>query len=90
MFYAIFFISKLTSLQSIYPFEINTDKYLFNYLQENDLCSNATWFTPSITDHVDKTVESTSHLTGVFSVTCKGIEEERVKKYYLFVFFFQL
>lgn len=71
---------KLTSLQSIYPFQINTDKYLFNYLQDNDVCSNATWFTPSITNHVDKTVESTSLLTGVFSVTCKGIEEERVKK----------
>lgn len=71
---------KLASLQAIYPIEINTDKYLFNYLQENDLCSNATWFTPGINQLIDKN-ESTSLISGVFSVTCKGIEEERVKKY---------
>ena len=70
---------KVSSLQSIYPIEINTNKYLFNYLQENDLCSTATWFTPSITQNLDRT-ESTSLLSGNFSVTCKGIEEERVKK----------
>ena len=56
-------------------------------MQDNDLCSNATWFTPTVKDKIDKN-ESTSLLTGVFSVTCKGIEEERVKKYTFESFFF--
>ena len=66
---------KIASLQSVYPIQLEQDKYLLNYLQENDLCQSGSWFTP-----LCSSPSNNDAISGVFSVTCSGIPDERVKK----------
>lgn len=71
---------KIASLQSVYPLKINENKYLFNYLQDNDVCEIASWFTPLAASYLKCSEMTTSELLeGTFSVTCNGVEDARVK-----------
>ena len=67
-------------MQSAFPLEFNN--YLFNYLQETDLYSKSTWFTPMCSQEVDKN-EPMADLESMFCVTSKGVDDDRVKKYYI-------
>ena len=79
------YIDKIASLQALFPLRFDKDTYLMNYLQDNDLCNTATWFTPLCSQYSKSSeLESADLLTGSFSVCCSGIEDTRVKKYFKF------
>lgn len=61
------------------PFNIiDEKKYLFNYLQENDLVEKLNFFTPLCHQSDHNVKENQSFLSQI--LTCKGIEDARVKK----------
>lgn len=65
---------KICSLKALFPFNLDQHKYLFNYLQENDVFMRSNWFTPMCQDKVDKE-EIHSQIT-----CCRGINDTQVKK----------
>jgi len=67
------FKNKICSLQAMYPLEIEKNKYLFNFLQENNLNETAKWFTPLCSENGanDKTFSQI--------ICCKGIPDDKVK-----------
>lgn len=72
---------KLAAMQAVFPIKIEKDKYLYNNLQDTDLISSSKWFTPLCSESLFDTSEKTSQITGVFDVCCKGVIDERVKKW---------
>lgn len=71
----------MASVQSVYPLKLSENKYLFNYLQDNDVCEVASWFTPLASSYLKSSEMTTGQLLeGTFSVTCTGVEDARVKK----------
>lgn len=71
----------MTSLQSVFPVKIDTGKYLMNFLQDNDVCNKASWFTPLCGNYAKSSeLDSNERLTGSFSVCLNGIEDTKVKK----------
>ncbi len=67
-------------MQSICPLKLDKHKYLFNYLQEKDLCADSLWFTPNCSKKFLKN-KSATDLEGVLNVSCRGISNSQVKKY---------
>lgn len=53
------------------------EKYLFNYLQENDLFKTSTWFTPFASENYLKNDDT--NISGAFNLTCKGLPNKIVK-----------
>jgi hypothetical protein len=66
-------------LKSQIPFDIENNKYLYNYLHEHDLVDKLKWFTP-LCEEVDGDVFNKQKFLSQI-VTCKGIRDEDVKKY---------
>lgn len=60
------------------PLDLDQDKYLFNYLQDNDLYNISNWFTPLCSENQIK--KDTSQLSGSISISCRGINDAQVKK----------
>ena len=73
-------------MQSLYPFRLEKDKYLFNYLQENDLFEKSTWLTPFCSDNTLKS--DASLISGVFNAFSRGIKDVKVKKLKFFKYYF--
>lgn len=66
------------------PLDIG-EKYLFNYLQQNDLFKTSTWFTPFGAENHLKTDDT--NIPGAFTLMCRGVPTSLVKNpndnYYL-------
>jgi hypothetical protein len=58
------------------PFDIENNKYLFNYLAEKNLIEKLDWFTP-LCGNTDS-ASSSEFLSQI--MTCKGFKDDDVKK----------
>ena len=76
--YSCFLGYKLCGLKCQVPLDIENNKYLFNYLKENDLVEKLQWFTP-LCDEIDGDSFNQQKFVSQI-VTCKGIKDEDVKK----------
>ncbi|CAF0836344.1 unnamed protein product [Brachionus calyciflorus] len=68
---------KIANLQAIFPLNLG-EKYLYDYLQDNDIFKTSHSFTPfSSVNHLSKTDDTNQ--AGAFSIMCRGVPDKLVK-----------